>query len=972
MRRILSKSPAPPGIAESLYRASIGAIFAAAIGVASALASDFDVNVTADSGVGSIRDGLSQAQSGDRLVFQPVLNNTILTGSPLTVGTAVTFTDSNLASVPLNLTDNHAYTLAPSLTTYVTNGKTTTAVQTPVPLTVNWAGTLTLNGILSDPATTPGSLAKSGVGTLVLTNANTFNGGVTISGGTLLISNSSALGVGALTASAPTGSTATLDFGKSLNLANTITLTSALTVNSAAGLTNQLSGVISGAGATGGLTTTGTGTLILSGANTFTGGVHAGDGSTISLLNNTGLGTGTLTNTGLFTLNLGDGIVAKNAISLAKPFTANVDSGTATLSGAITDTPSTASNSLKKTGAGTLILTGVNSYKGGTTISQGTLQGNSSGLQGNITNNASLIFNQTGGGTYAGNITGTGDMTKTGFGTLLFSGTSMLPTTMNLNAGVLQVTGSLTSPVNVENSTATLSGSGSVGSITNNGVVKPGAASLIGDLTVNGDYTQQAGGSTQIRINSLGQAPGINNDELIINGQAKLAGALKVLTLDPTYTPGTRYTILTDMGGVTGTFSLASTNNYRYGAEIIYGTNNVQFELKPTTSLYAGANTQNQASVGTALDGIVLSNSGTSFASGPLFSLINNLGIQPVDQQRQAMNQLSGSLFGNIQTVGLQVGNQFQQLVTNTLVGNGMFLAGGEPSSSSGQDVRGQSPTGEITRGWVQGFGVSGNLRSDGNAGGVNYGQGGAVFGIDGGRDETGVVGLAVGSSYVQVHDSIDANSQITSYQIGAYALKHDDEKYSLGSLTAGYNSYFTQRNISIPGSEQVLHANYSGSQIGANAEAGLKLAAGPFLIQPLIGMQYLYLCQQGFEEYGGSAALNGNRSRANSLRANIGARVLLDPWEGWNGAIWTPYTHARFISELLDNDRILNASFAGAPTGGAFTSQGTRIGYNYGVFGEGLEVRINDSWSLLGNADVMVGERMTITTGSITSVTRW
>src|SRR6185436_19077279 len=78
--------------------------------------------------------------------------------------------------------------------------------------------------------------------------------------------------------------------------------------------------------------------------------------------------------------------------------------------------------SLLKTGAGTLTLTGANSYNGGTTVTGGTLAGNSASLQGAILNNARVVFDEAGSGTYAGVMSGTGSLVKTGGGTLTLTG----------------------------------------------------------------------------------------------------------------------------------------------------------------------------------------------------------------------------------------------------------------------------------------------------------------------------------------------------------------------------------------------------------------------------------------------------------------------------------------------------------------------------------------------------------------------
>ena len=94
--------------------------------------------------------------------------------------------------------------------------------------------------------------------------------------------------------------------------------------------------------------------------------------------------------------------------------------------------------SLTKLGAGTLTLSGINQYTGGTTIIAGTSRGNAGSLQGNITNNAAVLFDQAGDGTYAGAMSGTGSLTKLGAGTLTLSGINQYTGGTNVNAGTLR------------------------------------------------------------------------------------------------------------------------------------------------------------------------------------------------------------------------------------------------------------------------------------------------------------------------------------------------------------------------------------------------------------------------------------------------------------------------------------------------------------------------------------------------------
>ena len=156
---------------------------------------------------------------------------------------------------------------------------------------------------------------------------------------------------------------------------------------------------IAGAGAAG---IAGSGLTIVNNSS-ITGGL-GGDGTTrANAITFTG---------GVNTLTLGSSSTITGNIAV----TGSVDfsqASNATLSSAITGT-----GSVSKSGAGTLILSGANAYSGGTTVTAGILQGNTTSLQGNILNNATVVFDQGTAGTYAGNLTGTGSVIKQNAGTL--------------------------------------------------------------------------------------------------------------------------------------------------------------------------------------------------------------------------------------------------------------------------------------------------------------------------------------------------------------------------------------------------------------------------------------------------------------------------------------------------------------------------------------------------------------------------
>ncbi len=124
----------------------------------------------------------------------------------------------------------------------------------------------------------------------------------------------------------------------------------------------------------------GTGTQILSGSSTYTGGTTISNG-VLEADSNTALGTGAVTMSGgTLSNNVSDTLA--NAVIVSSAATIGVGSGkTLTLGGVISS-----SGPLTKTGVGTLILTGANTYSGQTTNSVGELDFLTSSASGSAVN----------------------------------------------------------------------------------------------------------------------------------------------------------------------------------------------------------------------------------------------------------------------------------------------------------------------------------------------------------------------------------------------------------------------------------------------------------------------------------------------------------------------------------------------------------------------------------------------------------
>ena len=188
-----------------------------------------------------------------------------------------------------------------------------------------------------------GALRQNGTGTTTLTAANTYSGGTTISAGVLQLGNGGANG----------------------SIVGNVLDNATFAINRSDSFT--FGGVISGTGA---FQQLGSGTTILTNANTYAGGTTIA-GGTLRVENNAALGTGAVTTTGSV-LDYASGISLANQIEINSNHTQlQVLGGNATQAGIVSEL--NGPRPLEKIGAGRLVLTAVNTYTGPTTVTGGTL-----------------------------------------------------------------------------------------------------------------------------------------------------------------------------------------------------------------------------------------------------------------------------------------------------------------------------------------------------------------------------------------------------------------------------------------------------------------------------------------------------------------------------------------------------------------------------------------------------------------------
>ena len=867
----------------------------------------------------------------------------------------------------------------------------------------------TLGGIISGAG---GSLLKTGAGSLLLGGANTFDGGVELREGTLVLGDNDALGTGSLSV---TGDSALQSDDDGRNVSENISIDDTVTLTVSGDNDLRLTGVISGDGS---LTVdmgdiTKTKMVSLNNANTYTGGTTLNSGGAI-LGNNRSFGTGDVSVTGDFTLesNLDDRRFLNDFdVEMDATLSFTGESVTQQFGGVISGDG--ALNIDLDTDDDVMVLRGENTYTGGTTLTTGTIElakntslgdgaltlagdgtitssANSRIIENDIVTDDSidsftLTFDGTNNLRLNGIISGTGGLTLDAAATLTLSGDSTFTglTQINMGSHLAFLDGTLSGSVDVNDGglltgDGRILGAGSDLTLRTGGTLSPGDS--IGTIEVGGNYTQETGSTYIVELD----ADSGDADLLDVTGAATLeSGSTIEATLigEGYIASGQKFAVIEADGGITDNGVLLVTDSATVTVDLVRDTGFVDgamtwsIELTRAADAYAAAAAPgNNTSIGGALDSTVAT--ANADPTGSAASLLGLLDALDADMYNQAVSALSPERFNvsnaiNAQNIRNFMSEQVAYLATQRAgldaapmpapgpLPGSMALAADDPlilAATIAQFDEAPQP-GDVDKDlrWGRYFKVSGVFAEQDtttNRTGFKATAFGAQMGIDYRFSPNFVAGLALGYMYSNADLKLGlGNIQDQTIRTGPYASYTNGDWYLDASATFAWHFYDSDRNDPTLGLS--AHGNYQGYDLSGYLGSGYRFHVNRNLtVTPIASVLYSHFYYEAFTETGsGGMPLKLPSRDSDSFRSRLGTSVSYRvPGLKFRPI---PYLYMGWEHEYLDDDSI-DAAFASG--GSPFTIDvGTRDTDAF-FLGGGVNLLVNNNVSAFFRIEALTG----------------
>ena len=560
---------------------------------------------------------------------------------------------------------------------------------------------------------------------------------------------------------------------------------------------------------------------------------------------------------------------------------------------------------LKKSGDGTMVVSGSNTYSGGTTVSEGTLRLDnsnslpttgdvavSSGASLNLSDNNQTIDALSGGGsvilgsatlneggndgssTFSGIISGTGDLNKSGDGTLNLTGTNTTTGTLNITDGTVAVNGTWAGAAEIS-SGAILQGTGVISSnVINSGRYAPGNS--IGTQTISGNYTQPSGGTLEIEVANQDN----NSDKIVVSGSVSVDGTLYVSQTEK-ITGTKNYSDVISAGSISdGTFDTVTGDNellYDYAATVDGTTIDLAVTQTADFSDFAGSGS---SGVGGVLDRIT--SAGTQ--TGVLANVIDTIGSSSASNASNQISQLSPVNNTNVMSnMSVGLNNAFTQSV-------GQYVANARTSarrayaglgrtdkylaSADRMYYSGYEKEDSRMQGFVKAFGTKGDREATSDFAGYDYEIYGTIVGMNKLLSKNLIGGLALGYSFGNANTSdglVDNN--LETFSTSLYGSWFNYDSHFDVALGYGHNWYDVERRI--PVASKTASSKPESDLWSVTLEAGKSFYYDNLSVEPFVGMSYSVLQSGDYEESGaGTAGLAVDKNTSEAIDSTLGVKL--------------------------------------------------------------------------------------------------
>ena len=513
-------------------------------------------------------------------------------------------------------------------------------------------------------------------------------------------------------------------------------------------------------------------------------------------------------------------------------------------------------------------------------------------------------------------------------------------------------------------------GEGTIGSLDVANIwLSPGTLGTTGTIAVKGDVAL-----ANMRY-AVDVGPNGTSDLIAAGGKTKLDAASTYVDVYGTLNWGTRYTILSSAGGISGTFGSLTAYGPTYlfiAPELSYDATHVYLALERNGIAFATyATTPNQRSVAGALERAGVGATKTSALYTAFVT--QELGDSP----NLALSQLSGDLYAtlpgqlaneNMMVNDLILGRLRQAGYTGARGAEAALGAGGParayadpatPGAQAFKAIKAPEPAPVWTT-WAQGYGQWLSTSANGNAAAADTNLGGLLIGADLSASNW-VMGLAAG--YSSAATSTDAASASTeTWRIAAYGGATFDAVKLRAGASYGWSSIDQSRFVALTG--ETPKASYNGSAGNLFAEAGYTFAFGGVALEPFAGIGWTSVDLGSFIETNAPiAGLASTGTSFDTTYSTLGLRVATS----FNaaGLVVTPHASAGWRHAFGDVTPQTVLSFIN--TGTAFGIDGLAIAEDSIVGSVGIDFAFATGATFSLGYEGMAGDSTSYNAGKAT-----